>query len=84
LHGGLTYTQTFDAENRLIFVIVSGQTTQFIYNGDGQRIKSVMQTNYVAAPPALAFANANFTYNGDGQRVKSVLRTTGASTTSYL
>ena len=35
VEGGLTYTQPFDAENRLISVTVSGQTTQFIYDGDG-------------------------------------------------
>ena len=38
---GLTYTQTFDAENRLISVTVSGQTTQFIYNGDGTLVKKI-------------------------------------------
>ncbi|HKY55182.1 MAG TPA: hypothetical protein VJM08_12785 [Anaerolineales bacterium] len=31
----------FDAENRLISVTVSGQTTQFIYNGDGNLIKKI-------------------------------------------
>ena len=35
VEGGLTYTQTFNAENRLISVSPSGQTTQFIYDGDG-------------------------------------------------
>ncbi|HMD80887.1 MAG TPA: hypothetical protein VKE92_06240 [Anaerolineales bacterium] len=47
VEGGLTYTQTFrhallgsqcnalDAENGFMSVTVSGQTTQFIYNGDG-------------------------------------------------
>jgi RHS repeat-associated protein len=38
---GLTYTQTFDAENRLISVTVSGQTTQFVYDGDGNLIKKI-------------------------------------------
>jgi YD repeat-containing protein len=38
---GLTYTQAFDAasspkgENRLVSVTVNNQTTQFVYNGDG-------------------------------------------------
>ena len=41
VEGGLTYTQTFDAENRLISVAVSGQTTQFIYNGDGNLVKKI-------------------------------------------
>jgi RHS repeat-associated protein len=39
--GGLTYTQTFDAENRLISVLVSSQTTQFIYDGDGNLVKKI-------------------------------------------
>jgi RHS repeat-associated protein len=39
VEGGLTYTQTFDAENRLISVTVSGQTTQFVYDGDGNLVK---------------------------------------------
>jgi RHS repeat-associated protein len=41
IEGGLTYTQVFDAENRLISVTVSGQTTQFIYDGDGNLIKRI-------------------------------------------
>ena len=44
VEGGLTYTQTFDAENRLISVSVSGQTTQFIYDGDGNLIKKINPT----------------------------------------
>lgn len=39
--GGLTYTQTFDAENRLISVVVSGQTTSFVYDGDGNLVKKI-------------------------------------------
>ena len=41
VEGGVTYTQTFDAENRLISVAVSGQTTQFIYDGDGNLVKKI-------------------------------------------
>jgi RHS repeat-associated protein len=41
LEGGLTYNQTFDAENRLISVAVGGQTTSFIYDGDGNLIKKI-------------------------------------------
>ena len=34
---GLTYTQTYNAENQLVSITVnpSGQTTQFVYDGDG-------------------------------------------------
>ena len=39
--GGLTYTQSFDTENRLISVVVSGQTTSFIYDGDGNLVKKI-------------------------------------------
>ena len=42
---GETYTQTFDAENRLISVTVSGQTTQFIYDGGGNLVKKVKPDN---------------------------------------
>jgi len=41
VEGGLTYTQTFDAENRLVSVTVSGQTTQFVYDGDGNLVKKI-------------------------------------------
>ncbi len=41
VEGGLTYTQTFDAENRLKSVIVSGQTTTFLYDGDGNLVKKI-------------------------------------------
>jgi YD repeat-containing protein len=39
--GGSSYSQTFDAENRLISVAVSGQTTQFIYDDDGNLVKKI-------------------------------------------
>lgn len=39
VEGGLTYTQTFDAENRLASVTVNSQTTQFLYDGDGNLVK---------------------------------------------
>jgi RHS repeat-associated protein len=45
VEGGLTYTQTFNAENQLISVTVSGQTTQFIYDGDGNLIKKINPDN---------------------------------------
>jgi RHS repeat-associated protein len=38
---GLTYSPTFDAENRLISVAVGGQTTQFIYDGDDNLVKKI-------------------------------------------
>jgi RHS repeat-associated protein len=37
--GRYTYTQAWDAENRLASVTQGGVTTTFTYNGDGQRVK---------------------------------------------
>jgi RHS repeat-associated protein len=39
--GGLIYYQTFDAENRMVSVAVNGQTTQFVYDGDGNLVKKI-------------------------------------------
>jgi len=41
VEGGLTYTQAFDVENRLISVTVNSQMTQFIYDGDGNLVKKI-------------------------------------------
>jgi YD repeat-containing protein len=41
IEGGVTYTQVFDAENRLVSVTADSQTTQFIYNGDGNMVKKI-------------------------------------------
>jgi hypothetical protein len=48
IEGGLTYNQTFDAENCLISVIVSGQPTQFIYDGNEDVVK---RANLTEAKP---------------------------------
>lgn len=45
VENGLTYTQTYDAENRLISVTVNSQTTQFVYDGDGNLVKKVNPDN---------------------------------------
>jgi RHS repeat-associated protein len=37
----ITYTQSFNAENRLIAVTVGGATTHFIFDGDGNLIKQI-------------------------------------------
>ena len=41
VEGGVTYTQVFDVENRLVSVTTNGQTTQFVYNGDGNMFKKI-------------------------------------------
>ncbi len=38
---GKTYTQVFDAENRLVSVTVNNETTQFVYDGDGNLVKQI-------------------------------------------
>jgi YD repeat-containing protein len=46
--GGQTYTQVFDAENRLVSVTVGGQTTYFAYDGAGNLVKKTKPGgNYV-------------------------------------
>ncbi len=45
VENGMTYTQTWDVENRLSTVTVNGQTTTFTYDGDGQRVKEVEYQN---------------------------------------
>jgi YD repeat-containing protein len=42
--GGVVYDQTFDAENRLASVTTGGQTTTFVYDGDGNLVKKVKGT----------------------------------------
>jgi YD repeat-containing protein len=62
VEGGLTYTQTFDAENRLVSVTVNGQTTQFVYDGDGNpsassgqaRVESIASPLGTKVPRTLA------------------------------
>jgi RHS repeat-associated protein len=41
VEGGVTYTQNFNVENRLTSVVKSGSTTTFVYDADGQRMKTV-------------------------------------------
>jgi YD repeat-containing protein len=35
------YTKVFDAENRLVHVTANGETTEFIHDGDGNRVKKI-------------------------------------------
>jgi RHS repeat-associated protein len=41
LEDGAAYLQSWNAENRLSSVAIGGQTTTFIYDGDGNRVKKV-------------------------------------------
>jgi YD repeat-containing protein len=49
--GGKTYIQQFTAENKLQSVTVNGQTTTFVYDGNGARVKKVdiLHTGIVCA-----------------------------------
>jgi hypothetical protein len=40
--GGQTVTLNYDAENRLVTVTGTNLSALFTYNGDGQRVKSVI------------------------------------------
>ncbi|MBI3242659.1 MAG: RHS repeat-associated core domain-containing protein [Chloroflexi bacterium] len=44
VENGTTFTQDFDAENRLSSVITGGVTTTFVYDGDGNLVKKVKGT----------------------------------------
>ncbi|MBI3244234.1 MAG: RHS repeat-associated core domain-containing protein [Chloroflexi bacterium] len=63
VEGGSTYTQNFDAENRLTSVTVGGQTTTFVYDGDGNLIKKVnpngTYTVYVGGLYEVEYSAAN-------------------------
>ena len=41
VESGVTYTQTWDADNRLVEVVSGTQHTQYFYDADGQRVKRV-------------------------------------------
>jgi RHS repeat-associated protein len=38
---GVDYIQEFDAENRLVRVTANGETSEFIYDGDGNRVRKI-------------------------------------------
>jgi len=51
VQNGVTWTQTFDAENRLVSVSDGTTTTQYVYDGSGSRVKRIVgntTTLYVA------------------------------------
>jgi len=65
---GKTYQQQWDAENRLVSVTVEGRTTQFYYDGDGNRVKEVSYENLAAGIRATSSGTLNWpdvVTNGD-------------------
>ena len=41
VEGGVTYTQTWDVDNRLVSVTTDGRTTQYFYDADGALVRKV-------------------------------------------
>jgi YD repeat-containing protein len=73
---GSVYEQGFDAENRLVSVTVGGQTTRFVYDGDGARVKKIeggVTTVYVGGYYEVQSSTGGITrtsyYYAGGQRV---------------
>ncbi|RPI57447.1 MAG: RHS repeat protein, partial [Chloroflexi bacterium] len=57
---GPTYTQTWDAENRLASVTVGGKATTFTYDGNGNLVKEVGYDNLAAGIPATSGVSLNW------------------------
>jgi YD repeat-containing protein len=65
---GVTYTQTFDAENRLKTVTVNGQTTSFYYDANGQRVLTIQPNGTKIYTPFTEFEETVTTTGGIIQR----------------
>ena len=64
VEGGITYTQTYDEENRLASITASGNTTRFVYDGDGNLVRKTNPDNsYVLYVKGIyeSYRNANGT-----------------------
>ncbi|HEU4746740.1 MAG TPA: hypothetical protein VFS61_15975, partial [Anaerolineales bacterium] len=55
VEGGVTYIQTFDTENRVACILVSGQTIQFLYDSDGNLVKKINPDNNKTFYPSTAW-----------------------------
>jgi RHS repeat-associated protein len=90
IEGATTYTQNFDIENRLTSVTVNGQTYQYVFDGDGKKVKEIAPdgsyTIYIGDWYDVEFnsggtqTSATSTYYAGSQRIAS--RTDG--TLSYV
>jgi RHS repeat-associated protein len=79
-----TYAQTFTAENKLHSVTVDGQTTTFVYDGDGNRVKRITPegaTYYIGGYYEVQGSTVTKYYYAAGQRV--AMRRSGALTTLH-
>jgi len=88
----ITYTQQWDVENRLTVVTntVSGEVTQFVYDGDGARVKKVDgsgATVYVGEIEVLLTGTLRITrtyYSAGGQLVAMRVLTETGNALYYL
>jgi CSLREA domain-containing protein len=81
IEAGVTYSQTFDIENRLTVVTntTTGEVTRFVYDGDGARvlqlkpdgsktayINALMEVAIPASAPSSTYAVTKFSDSNDG------------------
>ena len=91
VEGGATYTQAWDAENRLISVTSNGQTTQFVYDGDGVRVRQqhpdTSNTYYVGGVEVKLSGTLRITrtyYAANSLMAMRVVTSTGGNTLYFL
>jgi YD repeat-containing protein len=81
--GGVTNVLNYNAENRLVSVTVGGSAGSFVYDGDGNRVKSFypgMTTYYIGNYYEKTNGGVTKYYYAGGQRV--AMRSNG--TLSYI
>jgi YD repeat-containing protein len=86
---GVTYSQAWDAENRLQSVAVGGQTTTFTYDGDGRRVKkqdASGTTIYIGQYYEVTGSSIRKYYSLSGQRLSCarMARFTTCSATTWV
>ncbi len=70
--GGVTYTLTYDDENRLTGVTGGSVTASFVYDGDGNRVKSIIGTT-------TTYYVGNYFETGDTAAIRSPLQGLGGA-----
>ncbi|RPJ44886.1 MAG: hypothetical protein EHM21_09835, partial [Chloroflexi bacterium] len=83
LIGGVTYTLTYDAENRLVSYVGGSINAAFVYDGDGQRVKgtvtiggTTLVTTYVGSHYEVQGTTTRKYYFAGAQRI--AMRENGA------
>ncbi len=70
--GGVTYTLTYDAENRLTAISGGSLTASYVYDGDGNRVRALVNdtwTNYLGNYYEATSATTTKYYYAGAQRV---------------